>query len=203
MAMVASELGEMERAATLAHESLELFEASDNGWGRSFALRILGRVAARRGDRAAAQALHETSLRLYAEIGDTRDRALSLVSLANDVLRQEDAGAARQAYLESLTLADQASDRLTIAHSLEGLASLYSAEQPAIAVRIAGAADAMRTSLGAAITREELGLRQGWLDAARQSLGDAAFAVAWQAGQQLDAAHAVEEVLDGSTSPEV
>jgi len=203
MAMVASELGEMERAATLAHESLELFEASDNGWGRSFALRILGRVAARRGDRAAAQALHETSLRLYAEIGATRDRALSLVSLANDVLRQEDAGAARQAYLESLTLADQACDRLTLAHSLEGLASLYSAEQPAIAVRIAGAADAMRTSLGAAITREELGLRQGWLDAARQSLGDAAFAVAWQAGQQLDAAHAVEEVLDGSTSPEV
>lgn len=198
LAGVLNEQGDVARAAACAEESLALFEENGNTWGVSRALYVLGGVAARRGDRAQARSLHEASLALDHELGDHQGRAQSLIALAGDVLSYGDARAARQLYAESLTLAEQAGDRLTLARGLEGLAGLIATEWPERAVRVAGAADALRESLGATAHPAERDHLRTWLSAARRALGEQAFAAAWAAGRLLSFDDAFADALDAA-----
>jgi predicted ATPase len=195
LAFVHHEQGNLTAATSLARQSLALFEASGNTWGVSRALRVLARVAAQQGDGAEARSLHEASLALGRELGDHHDRALSLVALADDVLSQGDGGTARERYAESLRLAEKAGNRLMLARSLEGLAGLRSVDSPESAVRLAGAADALRTSLGAADNTRQRWRLHEWLATAEQSLGTTAFSAAWAAGHTLDLPRVMTEAL--------
>src|SRR6266699_1799293 len=105
-------------------------------------------VAARRGDHARARAWLESGLALERELDDQQGIAWSLLALAEDAVRRRDAPAARRWLSESLTVAEQTGDRLMLARNLEGLASLLRTDWPQRAVRLAGADDAVRTSLG-------------------------------------------------------
>jgi hypothetical protein len=104
-------------------------------------------------------------------------------------------------YAESLTLAQKAGDRLMLARSLEGLAGLMATEGPERAVRLAGAADAVRASLGAAGYPAQRQQLRTWLSAARRALGAAAFSAAWTAGHALGIPHAIAEALQASAAP--
>jgi predicted ATPase/DNA-binding XRE family transcriptional regulator len=195
LAFVRHDQGNLTSATRLARASLALFEASGNTWGASRALRVLARVAADQGDRTSARSLHEAGMALDHELGDDHGRALSLVALADDVLSAGDRTTAHRRYAESLTLAQSAGDRLLLARSLEGLASLRSAERPESAVRLAAAADALRTSLGAADRTPQRERLRRWLAAAEHSLGAPAFSAAWAAGQALDITRVMAEAL--------
>ena len=129
------------------------------------------------------------------ELGDHQGMAQSLISLAGDIVSHCDARAARQLYAESLTLAEQAGDRLTLARGLEGVAGLIATEWPERAVRLAGAADALRASLGAAAHPAERDHLRTWLSAASSALGAAAFGAAWDAGLRLSLDGAFDEAL--------
>ena len=69
---------------------------------------------------------------------------------------------ARERYLESLQVARQSYELLEIARSLEGLAELYAAAGPERALRLAGAAGAMRKTIGAEPYAEELRRLNAW-----------------------------------------
>jgi hypothetical protein len=129
-------------------------------------------VAGAHGEHTKARSLHQTSLALQRELADHQGMAWSLVALANEVVRSGDGSAARQLYTESLALADKTGDRLTLVRSLEGLASVLATAGPERAVRLAGAADALRSSLGAVTPAAERDHVRAWLSAARRTLGE-------------------------------
>jgi tetratricopeptide (TPR) repeat protein len=186
LAFVHHDQGNLSPASSLARASLELFEASGNTWGTSRALRVLARVAADQGDATEARSLHEASLALGHDLGDAHDQGSSLIALADDMLSLGDRATARQRYVESLALAKKTGDKLLLARSLEGLASLRSLEAPESAVRLVAAADALRTSLGAADRTSQGQRLRVWLNGVERSLSQAAFETAWVAGQALD-----------------
>jgi len=75
---------------------------------------------------------------------------------------------------------------------LEGFAILTAAaNRPEQAVRLAGAANALRASLQHPISPAENAVLERWLEPARSLLGEDATAIAWRAGQALSAEQAV------------
>ena len=92
-------------------------------------------------------------------------------------------------------MAEITGDRLTLARSLEALAGLLVATSPEQAVRLAGAADAERMTLGAAAHPAERDQLQAWLSAARSALGPQRYSAAWASGHALGTARAVTETL--------
>ena len=86
-------------------------------------------------------------------------------------------------FAEALQLAQQAGDRMVLARGLEGVAALVSRYTPELAVRLAGAADALREALGARVLRAESARLTRWQAAARQALGEEPCAKAWALGR--------------------
>jgi len=132
-----------------ARAGLALFKSAGNTWGASRAQRLLGRVVAARGDRAEARSRLEASLALDRALGDHHDAALSLLALGELVAGDGGTDTASSLYSEGLELASRAGDRWLVALSLERIGGLVVGKSPQEAVRLAGAADSLRTTLGA------------------------------------------------------
>ena len=82
--------------------------------------------------------------------------------------------------------------RTALAFVLEFLAGLAAtAQRPAAALRLGGAADALRESLGATLAPQERAKLERRLDPARATLGTDAAEAAWQAGRDLPLDEAV------------
>jgi hypothetical protein len=80
-----------------------------------------------------------------------------------------------------------------VAEGLAGLAAL--AAEPERAARLYGAADALRTEIGAPRPPTERVAEARQIEAVRASLGGAAFDAAWSAGRALAPEQAVREAL--------
>ena len=144
-----------DREALLLAEA-ELACSTAIGWqaGISNAQRVLGQVRAAQGDHRAAQALLEASLATYRELR-ARGSALTLARLSVLAMELGDLGAARRWLAESVSLAHDLSERPGIARGLEGCAHLAAVQaQPALTLRLAAAAAAIRTSSGARLPPE-------------------------------------------------
>jgi tetratricopeptide (TPR) repeat protein len=195
LAILLYEQGNPDLAASHAHASLALFEAAGNTWGTSRAQRLLGRLAVARGDRAAARSRLEASLALNRALGDHHDAALSLLALGDLLAGDGGTEAAYSLYSEGLELAYRAGNRWLLALSLERIGGLLVGESSEQAVRLAGAADSLRTTLGAVAPAPDRARLDEWLEAARRDLGPSGFSEAWSAGRASGIACAVAETL--------
>ena len=81
-ALVALREGEMDRAASLARESLAIWRQLDDRWYIAWALHVLGRVEVQRGDLRAAYSSYQESLALAQEPGEEWLTSFSLEGLA-------------------------------------------------------------------------------------------------------------------------
>src|SRR5438445_7661163 len=89
-------------------------------------------------------------------------------------------------FQHGLEVAMEFGDRTLLAHLLEGFSGLASAlGQHQRAVRLGGAAAAMREGAGDALHPAWQGIAERWLAISRQALGDEAALVAWTAGRLL------------------
>jgi hypothetical protein len=83
-----------------------------------------------------------------------------------------------------------------IARVLECFACAAAAEQqPARSLRLAGAAAALRQSVGAALTRSEQAKLERGLEPARQTLTNSTAATVWFEGWTVPVEKSIEEVL--------
>jgi tetratricopeptide (TPR) repeat protein len=138
------------------------------------------------GEVEAARRYYEESLALRRELGDPRGVAWSLNGLGRVAQRQGDFQAAQQYHEESLTIRRELGDQRGIADCLEELAQAAGGQgQPERAVRLFGAAHALRHALGAPLSPPEQPRQEEQLAALRTALGDAAFRTAWEAGQGM------------------
>jgi predicted ATPase/class 3 adenylate cyclase len=192
--MVLSCLGNMARrqgdyteATTRHNASLALARAMGDRWCVANALSQLGSLTQALGDYAQAAALLAESLALHQKLGE-KGQGISwvLFSLGNITRQQGDNTRAIAHFGECLARFRELGDTLGIAACLEGIAQVAIATaQHMPAVRLFGAAAAIRDALGLPPYPDEQHEYDRLLTAAREQLGDDAFAAAWAAGRAM------------------
>ncbi|HYW90609.1 MAG TPA: tetratricopeptide repeat protein [Chloroflexota bacterium] len=199
-----------DRAQALFELSLALYDSLGDRSDVAYATGALAALAADDGDFSRARRLCGESIATFRQLGDVRGLTEELRVLGRIARLQGDDRSAAAAFAECLKLG-HALRRVDLAFSLEGLAmskARIATREPQpgrlpLAVRLLGAADALRKSLGTAAHRN-------WSVAApevthpeyeqqvadiRAALGDAAFAAAWSAGRRLSLDEAKAEAL--------
>jgi predicted ATPase len=188
-------------ARTLYQESLALFRELGDRTGAAWALNHQGDLARDQGDSAAAATLYQQSLADFRELGDRWGIAGSLADLGNLAREQRDYSAAASLYRESLSLFRELEHKRGIARLLESFACSAAAQsEPERALRLAGAAAALRQSIGAPLTSDEQAKLERGLEPARTKLTTTAGRTAWLEGWVTPVERAIEDVSGGSAS---
>jgi predicted ATPase/transcriptional regulator with XRE-family HTH domain len=187
--------GAFARAAASYEESLAIYREIGDLWSMASVLDNLGMLAARQGDLDRAEALALESLAMNRQLGDRHSTASIHLTLGTVAARRADPETARAHYLESLTIHRQRGYRGGIAASLEGLAAVAAARQPDLAVRLFGAAEALRAADGEPMPPAERAAYEAGVAQARSALTPAAFTAAWAAGQALPLEQAIALAL--------
>src|SRR6185437_278554 len=152
--------------------------------GIAVGLTNLGDVARQEGDLTGAATLYEESLALWRDQGGVNwGMPWALLGLGDIFLQRGDHAAARDCCAESLAMARQEDQ---IAASLEALAALAAAQgQPARALRLAGAAAALREKVGWPPWPANQASLTDRLAVARKALSVEEQAAAWADGQAV------------------
>ncbi|HVA93007.1 MAG TPA: LuxR C-terminal-related transcriptional regulator, partial [Chloroflexota bacterium] len=165
-------------------------------WGTAQVLNMLGDLARSQGDEAGARARYEEALALLRGRGLPGTVPSLLHNLGYLASRQGDTRRALRLFRESLALFRDQGDQRGIADCLTGLAgSLGAMKQPERAVRLLGAADALREVTGAAVWPANAADYDRSLRLVRGQLGEAAFVLKWTAGRALPLERAIAEAL--------
>jgi predicted ATPase len=189
------------RARALYEESLAIFRELRDRSGVAWALNHQGDVARDQGDSAAARSLYQQSLADFREIGDGPGVAGCLADLGNLARVQQDYGAADALYRESLGLFRELDHKRGMARLLESFACSAVAQSEAErGLRLAGAAAALRQSIGASLTADEQSKLERGLEPARKGLSTTAGRTAWLEGWVTPVEKAIEDVLGKPSS---
>ena len=189
--------GDFSRAHQLLEECFALFREIGDRTGAAWALDQQADLARERGDLAAAQDLCEKSLAEFREIGDRWGIAATLADLGNVARDRKDYAEARALYGDSLRIFRELEHKRGIARLLEGFACCEAGvERPASALRLAGAAAALRQALGTPLTKQEQRVLDDGLAPARRALSDTEGAAVWMQGWATPIASAVDLALE-------
>ena len=192
------------RARELYEESLAIFRALDDRLGIARTLNNLGEEAQARGDRARALALYEECLALDRALGNREGMAFRLHNLGQVALHQGDPERAAHLLAESLTVFRELGHRLGALMNLAALGAV-ACEQPgaqfARAVRLFGAATAMRDQRGIAQHPAVTESYARQVAAARAALDAPTFAATWAAGEALTPEEAIDYALHDDAAP--
>ena len=191
--------GDLARAETLFAENLRLARAADAGWAAAFALVNLGVLALWRGDLDAAERQFAEALVTGRVAGDRLGIQRAFYHLGLLASIRGDQGRAAAHLAAGLALVDELRDRANPGYFLRGLAAVAVARGwPTKAAQLLGAGDALLQATGALPHRyaPERDWHERTLDAARETLGDAAFAEAQAQGRVLSLDEAVTLALD-------
>ncbi len=148
--------GSFAEARRLYEESLALRRELGDRWAIGNSLNNLGLVVRDLGDAAGARKLLEECVAINRELGDRWSIANALGSLADVALTQGDHAGAREFLVENIHVNRDLGDRTGLAFSLELFAQVAAARGRArVALRLAGAAAALRDSIGAPLSPSE------------------------------------------------
>ena len=194
--------GETEEAVSLVGESLDVARLLDDKASVAGSLLVLALVAYFTGDLDGAGAYAEQSAQLHRELGDEKVVAFLLACLASLAIDRGDHKGAESRLAESLDISKLMGDRVDVAFVLETSASLSAARsEPSRALRLAGAAARLRSTVGALsvpVWREKL---EASLDSARTALGSEAAERAWEEGAQMTLEQAIEYAESSAPEP--
>ena len=191
LALARQEYASARRSLT---RGLSISQEIDDRAGVAHSQLLLARVAHHTGDNDEAAHLARTSLAIYRAANDSIAMSWALHSLVHYAIDQGELRHAHAALEEGLSLAMESGYRWGTIAMLEAAAALAAAEeQPVRALRLAGAADALREPIGAPLSPDWTGDLERQLAPARERLGIAESAAAWSAGQSLSIDRAVLE----------
>src|SRR5436309_1522975 len=131
----------------------------------------------------------------------TPERAKALNAAAVLAWMQGDSGAARALFEESLAIRRELGDKGGYAWSVEAFARLSARVVPERAARLWGAAESLRQSLGLPLPPNEREEYDRHRSAAREALGEEAFAGAWAEGRAMTSEQAIDYALDRDGEP--
>jgi tetratricopeptide (TPR) repeat protein len=188
--------GDYDRARSLYAECLAIFRGLGDRTGVAWSLNYQGDVARDQGDSAAARTLYEQGLVIFRELGDRWGTAGTLTDLGNLAREQGDYPTARSLYRESIKLFQELDHKRGVARLLECFACAAAAQlHGERALRLAGAAAALRQNIGAPLTPAEQAKLEAALEPPRQALTNTVGATAWLEGWAMPVEKAIDEVL--------
>jgi hypothetical protein len=145
-------------------------------------------------DYARAAELYQENLTIGREQGHALLVGWAFFYLRALGLRQGDAGQARTLLAKSLPVFQEYEVTISIVGCLEGMAEVAGLEgQPARLVRLFGAAVPLHARFGVSLYPAEQAAYERQLLAARAKIGEAAYHLAWAAGQALTLEQAITE----------
>jgi tetratricopeptide (TPR) repeat protein len=185
------------RASLLYDECLAIFRALGDVSGAAWSLNYKGDVACEQRDLKSARVLYEQSLAAFRQLSDAWGIASVLSDLGNLSRDEGKFAEAQPLYAESLKTFQQLGHKRGIARVLESLAASAAAQGDSdFALRMAGAAAALRQGLGARLTPvEEMKLEKS-LAAARQAIRSDNGLSLWMKGWAMPLDSAVKEALE-------
>jgi tetratricopeptide (TPR) repeat protein len=189
--------GDALAARALCDESRRTFLELGDRAGLTNSLRWLARVCRAQGDVTGARALLEESLTLARALGHRPNTWWALRQLGDMAAESGEYVLARSLYAEALQIVRAMGDQAASATTLLYLAGLAAAEgHAARAVRLAGAAAALREHIGPGVDVRESAGQEPLVEAARHTLSVEA-AAAWAEGRTMTleqaSAYAVEQ----------
>jgi class 3 adenylate cyclase/tetratricopeptide (TPR) repeat protein len=148
LAIVAEYEEDYDRAQELNEQAFALRSRLGDRWGIGVSRNNAGMVAYLRGDYLAARALLEEARRLELEVGDLWMVAIANHNLGNATRELGETAEARSHYAEALSTYGMTGDRWAQCLLFEDVAMLAIADDPRAALRLLGAAEAMREAIG-------------------------------------------------------
>ena len=184
--------GDYARARSLQMEGLNIRRVIGDRFGIAASLNNLGNLGLDTGEYEEARARLEEAVAIQREIGSKFYIANALNNLGNVARAQGDYATARHLYHQSLEINRQLGDGWAIAYLLEDIAGLAALTGlPERALKLAGAASALRQKTGASLSPNERDKLDKALQATRLRLDEAQQANAWSEGQGM----ALEEAI--------
>jgi tetratricopeptide (TPR) repeat protein len=176
-----------DRARACYDEALAIYEAIGDSRGLLRVREALVFLTMKSGDYALGRELQESNLEAFRKAGARFRIANALTQLGSIELFDGRYEKARERYAEGFELFRQASDMPAIVRVTFSSAALANAVGDHLrAAELRGAADTLKAPLGAiALPMQVLGIPDPEI-AARQALGDEAYAAAYEAGRRLD-----------------
>jgi predicted ATPase/class 3 adenylate cyclase len=176
---------EMLSASRVAFENLgERRRVADSLFG-------LGVMSRLQGDLATARASALEGLAIHRELGDVFGTAGNLYVLGRVAAETGDSDVGRRYFLETLDIMEAFGERTGIALTLDNLAHLANAQgKPLRAIRLAGAAEAIKEAVGGEAPPEIIHLPDPW-ERARQLTSEGEIQAAWREGRAMTLDQAV------------
>lgn len=192
--------GDVAVARTLGERSLAAFRELGLTEGVSFAIAYVGLAAQDQGDDEAARSYLEEGVALARQLGERDNLSRSLLGLGFLALyNRGDATAAEAYFRESLALSVELGHPYPLIYSLECLAGVAALKgQPERALRLGGAAVALRAARDAVPAPQLVSKHQRALQTARAALSPEAQATAWAEGQAMSLPEAIDDALSES-----
>jgi predicted ATPase/transcriptional regulator with XRE-family HTH domain len=180
--------GDPAGAYEYAARALALADAVGYTRASGMALLTLGTLAHQAGDLVTARSHFEESARLGQELGHGHAWwvTYALLNVSHVAVDEGQYSSARAALVESVSRWPELGNRATLARLLEASAHLVAATDRRVeALRLAGAAERLRASMGRPASAAERVALEAWLRPAYAGLGDEAATRAWQEGQAV------------------
>jgi len=186
LASLATIRGDRPRARSLYEQSLAIFRELGDEAGVAWSLNHQGQVAREQGDRPAARAFCEQALAIFRALDDRWGIASSLADLGHLTRDEGNRQSAEAWYRESIGIFGELGYRRGIARLLEefACAAVVDGKQER-ALRLAGAAAALREALGARLPPDERPKLERLLAQARAAVGPAAAQQVWTEGATM------------------
>jgi non-specific serine/threonine protein kinase len=197
LAWTIRERGDHERAASLIEDALDTYRRMGHERGVAAAMTQLALTVDRLGQQERAEGLLREVLKLHRDSGDGHGVAWTLAYLGFIQLNRGELVSAVGHLMEALALFDQTNDHASIGLAMPAVAAaLIALGDPMSAVRLFGAASAVRERLATSIPPFLRADYDRAMTAARAALGDDAFHHAWSQGE----ATPVDEAVAFATS---
>jgi predicted ATPase len=196
LANIVKMLGDNAGASSLYGEALSIFRRIGDWTGVAWSMNYQGDVARDQGDSAAARTIYEESLAIFRKLDDRWGIAATLADLGSLAREQGNYPTANSMYRESMKLFQELGHQRGIARLLEYFACSAAAQlESERSLRLAGAAAALRKTIGSPLTSAEGAKLEASLHSARQALTHTVGEAAWLAGWERPVEKAIEEVL--------
>ncbi len=179
-----------------AERALAYFREAGDLYGIRLALVVLSTFHIVRGDLALAHRYGEEAVDVAREYGLYRELAITLQILGTAVLTAGDLARAHGLFRESLACLVQDRSLFWIARALEFFGQVTCRlGRPRRGLRLLGAADACRATIGAGLFAHDRDRLAPVLDAAKAELGEAAYEQAWAEGRAAPLDEVLEEAV--------
>jgi len=188
--------GNYEQARELYEQCQIIFGELQDRSGIAWVFNHQADLLREQGDLSGARCFYECGISAFREANDRWGIAGSLADLGNLTREQCDFAASEALHRESLTLFQELGHKRGQARGLEALAALAAARSDSEgALRLAGAAAALRQTIGAPLTVAEQTKLEQCLEPAREQLSATAARAAWLEGWVMPVEMAVKVLV--------